>query len=118
MSPAYRSRPIKRVRRTQAEIASLRDQLFDIVEANKPATVRQVFYLAVTQLELPKTEATYKNVICRLLGIMRREEQLPYGWIADNKRILCCDRNSVSSGVKNGSSTAVSSQLNPSLSSR
>jgi hypothetical protein len=86
MAPTYRSRPIKRVRRTQAEIAALRDRLFDIVEANKPATVRQVFYLAVTQLELAKTEATYKNVVCRLLGIMRREKQLPYDWIADNTR--------------------------------
>jgi hypothetical protein len=80
MAPTYRSR------RTREQVTQLRDQLFDIVEANKPATVRQVFYLAVTQLDLPKTEATYKNIVCRLLGIMRREEQLPYDWIADNTR--------------------------------
>src|SRR6185295_6764294 len=31
-----------------------------------------------------KTEAQYKNTICRLLGLMRRERVIPFGRIADN----------------------------------
>jgi hypothetical protein len=48
--------------------------------------VRGVFYQAVTRGLVAKTEAEYKRTVIRLLGIMRREGELPYGWIADETR--------------------------------
>lgn len=31
-------------------------------------------------------ESSGKNIVVRLLGIMRREGELPFSWIADNTR--------------------------------
>ena len=60
--------------------------MYRIIDKYKPMTVRQVYYQAVSRGLIDKTEAEYKNVVCRLLGNMRREGQLPYRWIADNTR--------------------------------
>lgn len=49
-------------------------------------TVRQVFYRLVTLGAIPKLESEYRNVVSRLLTRMRREGQIPYGWIADHTR--------------------------------
>jgi Protein of unknown function C-terminus (DUF2399) len=35
---------------------------------------------------IAKTEAEYKQTVGRLLTEMRREEEIPFGWIADNTR--------------------------------
>lgn len=75
-----------RARRTKAEIELLEETLLDIVEEIQPATVRQVFYQAVSRGLIPKTEAAYKSIVCRLLARLRRGGQLPYRWIADNTR--------------------------------
>jgi hypothetical protein len=40
----YGTSPIKRTRRTRAEIEALDAALIEIVEAFSPVTVRQVFY--------------------------------------------------------------------------
>lgn len=80
-----KTRPTK-ARRTRHDIRQLRAELLDVIEQYKPMTVRQVYYQAVSRGLIDKTEAAYKNVICRLLGDMRRDEQLPYDWIADNTR--------------------------------
>lgn len=84
--PAYGTSPIKRARRTRAAILGLRDALYDIIADDAPMTVRQVFYQAVSQGLIEKTEAAYKTTVCRLLGVMRRDGQLPYGWLADGTR--------------------------------
>ncbi len=81
-----RTSPIKRKRRTKAEIEELQGHLYAILAEEHPATVRQVFYQAVTRGLIDKTEAEYKNVVCRHLGTMRLQKQLPWGWIADNTR--------------------------------
>jgi len=49
-------------------------------------TVRQVFYQMSTRGYIPKTEKAYKGVVCRLLGILRLEGTIPFGWISDNTR--------------------------------
>lgn len=82
----YESSPIKRVRRGRDEIQVIRDALFDLLESENPMTVRQVFYRAVSAGVIDKTEAAYKSIICRLLGLMRRERVIPFDWIADNTR--------------------------------
>jgi hypothetical protein len=74
------------VRRTQAEIAELKHKLAQIVEAEQPMTVRGVFYSAETMGIIAKTEADYKNVICRLVLHLRRDGVIPYPWITDGTR--------------------------------
>ncbi len=84
--PANRPSPIKRGRRTKAEIEVIRDGLYAILAEQHPATVRGVFYQAVSRGLVPKTEAAYKTTVGRLLTEMRRSGELPYGWLADNTR--------------------------------
>jgi hypothetical protein len=74
-----------RARRTQKQIRVLRSDLYEIVAAGQPMTVRQVFYRAVAAGLIDKTEAQYKT-IGRLLVTMRRTGELPYDWIADGTR--------------------------------
>jgi len=81
-----RTSPIKRFRRTKAEMRDLRAGLYEIVKAGRPMTVRQVFYQAVVAGLIEKTEAEYNNTIARLLLEMRRAREIPYSWIADNTR--------------------------------
>jgi hypothetical protein len=85
-----KTRPIKseakRKRRGKAEIRELRDALFTLLESENPMTVRQVFYRMVGLGAIAKTEAEYKNTVCRLLSDLRRARVIPFGWIADNTR--------------------------------
>jgi hypothetical protein len=53
----------KRSRRTKAEMQDIRDGLFEIVEADQPMSVRQVFYQAVTRSLVDKTELAYKAIV-------------------------------------------------------
>lgn len=80
------SRPTKPKRRTKSEIEALRETIYEIVEDGEPMTCRQVFYRLTVQGVVPKTEAEYKNTVIRLLGRMRRDDDLPFEWIADSTR--------------------------------
>jgi hypothetical protein len=84
MKKGYRSRPTKR--RTRTEIDRIREALYDTLHEDNPMTVWQVFYRLVSSGVIAKTEAEYKNTVGRLLVAMRREGDIPYGWIADNTR--------------------------------
>lgn len=84
--PVYRTSPIKRDRRTSAQIQSIRDALYSVLESDHPMTVRQVFYQMTSLGTVPKTEAAYKGIVCRLLAEMRLQGQIPFGWISDNTR--------------------------------
>jgi predicted HicB family RNase H-like nuclease len=64
----------------------LRAVIYDVVSKNQPMTVRQVFYQLVSLGAIGKTENEYKSTVVRLLGLMRREHELPFNWIADNTR--------------------------------
>ena len=81
----YAPRSIKRVRATKAEVEDRRDQLFDIVEDQRPMTVRQVFYRATVLGLVEKTEQGYNKVKTDLIE-MRRSGLLPYQWLADSTR--------------------------------
>jgi hypothetical protein len=83
---SYRASPTRGGRRTKAAMAELRDGLLEIVAADQPMTVRQVFYQAVVAGLIEKTEAEYNSTVVRLLLQMRRAGELPYSWIADNTR--------------------------------
>src|SRR5262245_11141510 len=82
----YPSSHIKRRQRaTREEVLGRRQQLFDIVAAMKPMTVRQVFYQASVRGLVEKEESGYAKVQTDLT-VMRRTGALPYDWLADNTR--------------------------------
>ena len=84
----YQARPIKRTRRTAAQVEQLERQILDVLAEDHPQSVRHVFY-RMTDPRLPepveKTEAGYVQVQDRIVK-MRRADKLPYGWITDATR--------------------------------
>jgi hypothetical protein len=84
-SRVYQTSQIKRHRATRAELEERRAALFDIVAEMRPMTVRQVFYQATVRGIVDKTENGYAKVQTDLAD-MRRDGELPYGWLADNTR--------------------------------
>jgi hypothetical protein len=82
----YKTSPIKRHRRTKAEIEHIKEELLAIVEEDAPMTVRQVFYAATVRDLVEKTENEYTNTVARLLLEMRRSGDMPYSWITDATR--------------------------------
>ncbi len=85
MTKAYATSRIKRARATAAEMEERRQALLAIVEEIQPATVRQVFYQAVVRGLIEKTERSYEKVQ-RAIVALRREGDMPYGWIVDGTR--------------------------------
>ncbi len=81
----YGTSPIKRFRRSKADMESIRVELFQLIRGDQPMTVRQVYYRAVSAGAIDKTEAEYKS-ICRLLAEMRRSGEIPWHWLADATR--------------------------------
>jgi hypothetical protein len=67
-------------------MADIRTAIYQLLEAEQPMTVRQVFYRLVSLGAIRKTETEYKATVCRLLSEMRRDGSIPFGWIADNTR--------------------------------
>jgi len=72
-------------RRTKAEIAELERQIVAIAAANRPLTLRNVFYRLVVAGMVDKTERGYKQLGDRMVK-MRRAGTLPYDWIVDGGR--------------------------------
>lgn len=71
----------------RAEMKDRRRQLYQLVEAHQPASVRHVFYLAVVNSVpgITKNDAGY-NKVQRALVDMRMAGELPFHWIVDNTR--------------------------------
>ena len=84
----YQARPIKRTRRTKAQIKQLEDQIIDVLVEDHPQSVRHVFY-RMTDPRLPepveKSERGYTQVQHRMTK-MRRAGIISYGWITDATR--------------------------------
>lgn len=76
----------KRHRSTNAQLAEIRAAIYDIAEAEKPITVRGLFYRVMSLGLVPKTDAGY-SVVQRENLKMRRAGELPYGWITDGTRL-------------------------------
>lgn len=85
-----RTRPIKPngkpARRKKADVEAVCAALYCLLKENNPMTVRQVFYQLVSMGAIDKTEGEYKNAVDRLLVRMRRNGELPFGWLSDNTR--------------------------------
>ncbi|MCP9824505.1 hypothetical protein KBY78_03675 [Synechococcus sp. EJ6-Ellesmere] len=64
----------------------IRSAIYEILEAENPATVRQTFYALVSRGLIGKSEREYKGTVVRLMTDMRISGQIPWGWVADNTR--------------------------------
>jgi|SRR5271166_3700950 len=83
--PSYQASHIKRARSTKAEVERRRTRLCGLVAESRPATVRQIYYLATVAGIVPKTEAGYGMVQTDLV-LLRRSGTVPFGWLADSTR--------------------------------
>ena len=87
-NPSYSARPIKRARRTRAQIEQLDTQIVDVLREDNPQSVRHVFY-RMTDPRLPepveKSDRGYRHAQDRCLKL-RRAGRVPYSWISDTSR--------------------------------
>lgn len=74
-----------RNRMTNAEREAVSTAILEIAEAERPITVRGLFYRVMSRGLVPKTERGYGQVQ-KLALQMRRQGKLPYGWITDGSR--------------------------------
>jgi hypothetical protein len=86
--PFYRASPIKRFRRTKVAIGVIKDAIREILAADNPQTVRQVYYALTVRGVIQKTESEYQQTVVRLLTEMREKDQIPFDWITDNTRLM------------------------------
>ncbi len=82
----YKSRSIKRSRRSKAEIERLKIDICSLLRREQPMTARHLFYRLVSAGVIGKTEAEYKNTLIRLLSEMRRAGEMPFEWLVDSTR--------------------------------
>jgi hypothetical protein len=82
----YGPSPTKRQRRSRADIGRIKAAALDLLRDDHPMTIRQLFYRLVSLGTIAKTETEYKSTVGRLLCEMRRDGEVPFGWIADNTR--------------------------------
>ena len=77
-----------RRRRTAAQIAQLDQQILDVLQSDRPQSIRHIFY-CMTDPRLPvpveKSDKGYRDVQRRCTE-MRRASTLPYTWLADMTR--------------------------------
>src|SRR5262245_41781312 len=99
----YEACPIKRVRRTKAEIDAVRSAIIEALKADRPMTVRQIFYRLVVRNVIEKTEEQYQGTVIRLLTDMRMDGTLPFGWIVDESRRRIVNRtfNTIADAARN-----------------
>src|SRR5262249_21977529 len=81
-----RACPTKRFRRTKADINEIKNTIQAVLEADRPMTVRQVFYQLVVRGAIEKTEEAYQGTVIRLLTEMRIEGTISFDWIVDESR--------------------------------
>lgn len=81
----YRASPVKRRRRTRAELAEVDEAIVAAVQMEHPVTLRGVYYRVVSAGAVEKTEAGY-DLVGRQLLKLRRSGAVPYAWITDGTR--------------------------------
>lgn len=81
----YRTSPVRRTRRTKAQLAELDATIISVCEADHPLSVRGVFYRVMSTGVVEKSEKAYAAVQREVLKL-RRSGDLPYAWIADGTR--------------------------------
>ena len=84
-APVYEASPVKRRRRSRAELAAVDDAITEAVATEHPVTLRGVFYRVVSAGAVDKTDAGY-DLIGRELLKLRRARVIPYDQITDGTR--------------------------------
>ena len=79
--------PVKRKRRTNAELDLIDAAIITALATESPATVRAVFYRCVSAGAVEKTEKSY-NLVGRRLLKLRRNRRVPYAAITDGTRLI------------------------------
>lgn len=83
---AYKTSPVKRTRRTVAEMADMLAAIQNILNGEESEiTIRHLFYRLVGLRVIEKTEPAYKG-LCSHLSKWRRSEEIPWSAFADNTR--------------------------------
>lgn len=84
----YQARPLRRRRRTKAQVQQLHNQIVEVLAEDNPQSVRHVFY-RMTDPRLPepveKSDQGYNQVQAQITKL-RRSGRIPYGWITDATR--------------------------------
>ncbi len=83
----YRASPVKRSRRTNAELDLIDQAIIDSVATEHPVSLRGVFYRVMSAGAIEKTEAGY-NVVGRQLIKLRASGRVPYSYITDGTRLM------------------------------
>ena len=82
----YQACSTKRSRRTKTDIDEIKKAIIEIISADPPMTVRQVFYQLVTRDVIEKTEKEHQQTVIRLISDMRIAGELEWSWIIDESR--------------------------------
>jgi hypothetical protein len=82
----YRACPIRRARRSKADIDKIKSTIVAVISPDPPMTVRQVFYQLVARGVIEKTENEYQQTVIRLMTDMRLAGELPFDWVVDESR--------------------------------
>src|SRR5215831_6220558 len=82
----YRACPIRRARRSKADIDKIKSTIVAVISPDPPMTVRQVFYQLVARGVIEKTENEYQQTVIRLMTDMRLAGKLPFDWVVDESR--------------------------------
>jgi len=80
----------RKYRRTNAELAAIDNTLMAIADAEKPISVRGLFYRMVSRGLVPKTDHGENNgygVVQRQVLKLRRAGVMPWSWITDGTRL-------------------------------
>lgn len=85
--PSYATSPVKRHRRTVAELDAVDQAIITAVSTENPVTVRGVYYRVVSAGAVEKTERGY-DLVGRQLLKLRRDGRVPYSWITDGTRLI------------------------------
>lgn len=83
----YGASPVKRRRRTKADLAVVDQAIIQAVRDDHPVSLRGVYYRVVSAGAVPKTEKGYKLVGRQLLKL-RRAGTIPFSSITDGTRLI------------------------------
>src|SRR5262245_18521889 len=83
---SYRASSRERRRRSKADIDEIKATIIEVLRADNPMAVRQVFYQLTVRRVIEKTEMEYQRTVIRLLTGMRLDNSVPFDWIVDDSR--------------------------------
>ena len=85
--PVYGTSPVKRHRRTRAEISTIHEAIVEVLSGDHPQSVRHAFYRLVSApyYLVEKDEKGYRTVQAQLLNL-RETGHVPWAWVSDGTR--------------------------------